>query len=457
MKKQAFLFSAGEYLDSVSFPKPKLDLSGVKYDIQAMEVRLQQIGFTIVKKENAEKADYLPTFSKHTDRCPTDAINIVYFSGHGGHHNGNNYIFPSDFTTLFDSTGEVDESGINIKDIISAFKGKGRLILILDACRNDIGGSKGYYSEMTSAENVYIAYGACFGNSSVGVKNSLSWFTEAICDEILASNIDIDELFTNVRQNISTKHQKQLPSSVNSLLEKVSLHSPFEYDSLDKQVYDFIEKYGDKYNEKHGYFKGEELVFIDAAQYFNIGLLDAYWFYTKVQNKLAEEKGIKMPQVSEAEQKIISFMNLQKGEKHFSFDISHTWYYNGRQIRMGEIPPLPHSMQRKPPELGKEFEVLISAKKDGDTITIFTNLPDDCQISLWYTGSKCLKKHIIFSGKIIINDAKQITRLIIDSNIFNETINTIELFGEKQRNLVGSFVKYHPIYGNYLYYQFDFD
>jgi len=150
-------------------------------------------------------------------------------------------------------------------------------------------------------------------------------------------------------------------------------------------------------------------------------------------------------------------MNLQKGEKHFSFDISHTWYYNGRQIRMGEITPLPHSMQRKPPELGKEFEVLISAKKDGDTITIFTNLPDDCQISLWYTGNKCVKKYVILSGKIIINDAKQITRLIIDSNIFSETINTIELFGEKQRNLVGSLVKYHPIYGNYLYYQFDFD
>ena len=50
MKKQAFLFSAGSYLDSVSYPKPTIDLSGVKYDIDAIEMRLQQIGFSTVKK-----------------------------------------------------------------------------------------------------------------------------------------------------------------------------------------------------------------------------------------------------------------------------------------------------------------------------------------------------------------------------------------------------------------------
>jgi len=37
MQKNAVIFSAGEYLDSCIYPKPTLDLSGVKYDIVAIE------------------------------------------------------------------------------------------------------------------------------------------------------------------------------------------------------------------------------------------------------------------------------------------------------------------------------------------------------------------------------------------------------------------------------------
>ena len=51
MKKNAVLFSAGEYLNSRTFPKPSCDLSGVKYDILAIEKRLKQIGFNVIKKE----------------------------------------------------------------------------------------------------------------------------------------------------------------------------------------------------------------------------------------------------------------------------------------------------------------------------------------------------------------------------------------------------------------------
>lgn len=457
MKKQAFLFSAGEYLDSSSHPKPKLDLPGVKYDIQAMEIRLQQIGFNIIKRENVKKSDYYSTIREYTDRCPIDSINIVYFSGHGGHYNGNNYIFPSDFTTQIESTGNLEKAGININDIISIFKGKGRLVLILDSCRKDVGVSKGYYSEMTSAENVYIAYGANFGDESFAERNSPSWFTEALCDEILTSNIDVDELFTNVRQNVITKHKKQLPSSVNSLLEKVYLYSSFETDSLDKKVYDFVEKYGNEYNEKHGYFMGEELVFIDAAQYFNIGLLDAYWFYTKFQYKTSIEKGIKMPCLSEEESKIITFLNFPKHKKRFMFDVSHTWYYNGRQIRMGEIPPLPPSMQCKLPEPNKEFEVTLSAIKEENNIVIHTNLPDNCKLLIWHNDIISKKECFVSSGKIIICNARKINKIVIDSNVFTDDEYTKSLFGDKNRNLTGQYIKYNPIFGNYIYSKFIFE
>lgn len=145
-------------------------MSGVKYDILAIEKRLKQIGFNVIKKENANKSEYLPVLQQCADKSPSDAIHIVYFSGHGGHYNGKNFIYPSDFTAQYDFTNDIEKASVNIEDIISVFKGKGRLILILDVCRKDFGVSKGYFSEMTYAENVYIAYGTMFQEGSAGVK-----------------------------------------------------------------------------------------------------------------------------------------------------------------------------------------------------------------------------------------------------------------------------------------------
>jgi len=454
MRKKAFLFSAGVYLKSKTLSIN--DLSGVKYDILAMGKRLSQIGFEITKIEDANKTKYIPTIEKGVERLPDDAISIVYFSGHGGHCNGKNYIFPSDFGTQYDISRNIDDAGINIEDIISLFKGKGRLIIILDACRSDdIGLSRGHYSEITFSENVYIAYGTMFQKSSTGIHNGLSWFTEAICDEILTPNIDVDTLFTQVRQNIFTKHYVQIPPSVNALLDKIVLHKELSYDDTDKMVYDFIQKYGDEYTDKFGYFHGDDLIFIDAAQYFDIGLLDAIWKFRKVDNKIYKDKGINVPELPEAESKLVTFLGFTRSPKFFTCDESHTWYYNGRQIRMGEIPPLPPSMQRKLPEVGKEFWVEFKIARQGQCIVIKTNLPDGCEIFIWNNKTKFNQKMVICNSAINIDDAEGVNKVVIDSGVFTSDPVKQQIIGDKGRNLIGEFIKYHPIYGNQLKVTFE--
>lgn len=96
----------------------------------------------------------------------------------------------------------------------------------------------------------------------------------------------MNTLFTRVRQNIFTKHYIQIPSSVNVLFDKIVLHSDVGYDNSDKEVYDFIQRYGDEYTDKYGYFHGDDLIFIDAAQYFDIGLLDVIWKFREVKDFL---------------------------------------------------------------------------------------------------------------------------------------------------------------------------
>lgn len=464
MKKQAILFSAGKYPSTKNI---KIDeLTGVSCDIVAMDKRLTQIGFDVIKKEEAPMADYADVLKCYSEGLSTDSISIIYFSGHGGHYNGKNYIIPSDFCLNFDATRDIDKSCINIQDLIAIFKNKGRLILILDACRKDIGGSKGYFSEMASGENVYIAYGTMFEEEATGIENDISLFTKAICDEILTPNINIDTLFTKVRNNIFTKYGVQLPASVNTLLEPIVLHEETIYDDSDYVVYSFIEKYSAEYDKKYGYFRADDLIFIDAAQYFNISLLDALWKWKKVENKIYKEKGVKIPEVSEAEQKIIWFLGFDRGEKYFTYDLSHTWYYNGRQIRMGEIPPLPESMQKKLPEAGKEINVecivIAYCANEKLYIKVNTNLPDETPLTFTIKGGNYYSQS---SGCVqnneVISDGFAITTLTSDYNIFNVTItcpchNVLPeviqgLFGSDNRNLIGKHIKFNPIYGNTVY------
>lgn len=450
MNKKAILFSAGEYYESRCFDHHLIDLPVVKNDIIAMKKRLIQIGFDVTVKEDAVKDEYYDSLQKQVKTSPKDSIHIVYYSGHGGHSDGKNYIYPVDFTTRYEATNSISESAVNLSDIITIYKNKGRLILIIDACRDELGLSAGYYSEMTFSENVYIAYATMFDKTADPGKGIISWFTEAICDEILCPNIDVDTMFTCVRKNVFFKHGTQIPPSVNALIEPVILHSIDSYSNMDKMVYDFVEKFGDEYTDKYGYFQGEDLIFIDAAQYFNISLLDAIWSYKKVDRTLARKKGIPMPELSENEEKIISFLAFVKSPRFYSFDKTHTWYYKGRQIRMGEIPPLPPSMQQKLPEEGKEIHVRFDVVIKENLIYLKTNLPNGVGIAIKTNIDKAYRITHVENGMITISKDEGVSIIEIDSSLFDLTEESNKIVGTDCRNLVGKYIEHHPIYGNQI-------
>ena len=159
-------------------------------------------------------------------------------------------------------------------------------------------------------------------------------------------------------------------------------------------------------------------------------------------------------------------MGFERGEKFFTYDLSHTWYYNGRQIRMGEIPPLPESMQKKLPEAGKEIYIDCDVMAYWDNeklyIKLNTNLPDETPLTFTIKGEHYYSQS---TGSVqnneAISDGFVITKITTDYNIFNVIItcpchNVLptsikELFGRDNRNLIGKYIKFNPIYGNTVY------
>lgn len=463
MKRQAFLFSAGEYYPSAILPSKVTNLSSPQYDIRAMEKRFKQIGFSVVMKENACRQDYTSILNSHIGNSPKDSIYIVYYSGHGCHSDGCNYILPVDYWQLFEQNGSVSESAIDICGIIELFKDKGRLILILDACRSENQSLNEYFSEMTTGEDVYIAYATQFGDIANGRKEGLSYFTEALCEEILTPNIDVDSMFVSVRQKLLSKHGKQISTSVNCLVNKVILNPHYLYEDMDKRVYDFIERYGEQYNEEYGVWAGEYYVFIDAAQFFDIPLLDVYWMYTKVQVNLALSKGIKMPMLTEAEQKLIDLHHLEMGG--FKQDNTHTWSYRNRKVRMGEIPICPPSLLVSPPENEFVVEIMIDAVVDTSGYVICegeSNLPEGTKVLIslesndiaYRASSKATvdengnfrSERFSYHKASLPKGTYEINLTVPIAAVQPEHVKKI--FGDKGRNLVGDFVETKFVMGN---------
>ena len=113
-------------------------------------------------------------------------------------------------------------------------------------------------------------------------------------------------------------------------------------------------------------------------------------------------------------------------------------------------------MQQKLPEEGKEYYVEFDAKKENDSIVITTNLPEQCEIFIKDNKSKYSKKMTVSNGTIEIKNATDISKVIINSGVFTADVNTQQIIGENCRNLVGKFIKYHPIYGNQIHCIFEF-
>lgn len=122
---------------------------------------------------------------------------------------------------------------------------------------------------------------------------------------------------------------------------------------------------------------------------------------------------------------------------------------------MGEIPPLPASMQPEAPELGKELYVTFDIQKHGNSIIITTNLPDNYILLIKNNLSKNSDRKIVTNGSVMIENAQNISSITIGSAFITDS-SVKEQLGKRARNLLGKYVKYDPVCGNQISAVFNF-
>lgn len=449
MKKRAILFGMFHYIASRSINVSNLPCTEI--DVNTLEKRLKQLNFETYSHMDLCQKDLAQKIHSFAESAPCDSLNIVYFSGHGGHCKGENYLYPVDFGTNIDIGLPIENSAFNLKRIKPQFKRKVKLLIIIDACRTSLTPyTTCNFSEMVAPQDTYIAYATQFGDYS-GCTTSISYFTEALCDNILTPNISIDQLFTNVRATLYLRCGKQISNSVNGLMREVFLNEQVAIDDIGESILRFVDRYGDMYNDKYGVLAGDDLIFIDAAQYYGISVLDAIYKFEKLDG----ERWHVTDNLSENHKKLIAFWNmLSHGLKQDEF---YTWRYRGRPIRLGEIPPLPSDMQKPMPESGKEINVefRLSIKEDG--ICLETNLPDNYKLFGEVNGKHIFPDVTVKSGNARISFPDGVTEVdTIDLRSVSPTVTGVDgaIIGDRGRNLVGQYVKFSPISGNFIKYHY---
>lgn len=435
MKKRALLLGVQDYLSPIT------KVTSAKNDVEALKYKLNQLGFEIETIINCTYEEIQCSIMKFLDSAPCDSINIVYFTGHGFHYKGLNYLAPVDFTL----GKSIEKNGYDVNDIVNQSHKKITKIIIVDACRNNF--AESYSGDFTQTfslpQDTYIAYATQFGTVASYTTFGLSHFTQSICNNILEPNLSVNELFEVVRDDLNKKGYPQISNCMSGLRNKTILNKKADTNNIEKDIYNYIEENGDRYEKISGYVAGEYEIFIDASQKFEISLLDVYYNYSKVQSQNHH-----IDLLPEAENKLITFFIMKKSE-YFSMDSNHTWFYKERKIRMGEIPPLPKSMEKLKPVESMEIVVNIDWNIKDNLLKVSTNLPNGFILHLNTDKTKSFITSEVNNYQCFFQIEENTRKIEISSPITSIMKNLDKnIVGEKGRNLVGKFVEFEPIYGN---------
>jgi formylglycine-generating enzyme required for sulfatase activity len=151
--------------NSYQYVKP---LYNAVADAHLFRQELEARGFSVVYLENATRHEMNNGIEEFLGKLSTDAISVVFYSGHGVQINNTNYLLPTDLQA--DKPSDVINDGIELGRLMertSQMQTKFTLAVI-DACRNNpfredgraIGTNKGLAPPLGEASGIMIVYAA---------------------------------------------------------------------------------------------------------------------------------------------------------------------------------------------------------------------------------------------------------------------------------------------------------
>lgn len=187
-------------------------------DARAIAESLRVLGFQVDEHHNLDLKAMRKAVRAFEDSLNVDDIALVFYAGHGAEVDGENYLIPTDAN--FYSGDDVEDEAFPLERVLDSLDdAQARLkIIILDACRdNPFKGQRGGggLAEMKLSRNfrpvannneargTFIAFATSpEETASDGGRRNHSPYTAALLQHINTPDIEIEEVFKRVREDV---------------------------------------------------------------------------------------------------------------------------------------------------------------------------------------------------------------------------------------------------------------
>jgi hypothetical protein len=185
-------------------------------DARALKRELEIRGFQTVYRENATRRNMNDAIEEFLGKLSTDAIGLVYFSGHGVQINSANYLIPTDLQA--EKEADVANDGIDLGkllDRMAQIQPRFSLVVI-DACRDNpfhgrsIGASKGLAPPLSNAEGVMVVYAAGANQQALDRLSSADTdpnglFTREFIKAMRKPGLNVQDMLTEIKLAVIQK------------------------------------------------------------------------------------------------------------------------------------------------------------------------------------------------------------------------------------------------------------
>lgn len=194
------------------------------HDAEDMARALENLGFTVVRAQDADLKRMKQAIEEFASRLTPDGVALFYYAGHGVQVKGENYLIPLDADIK--SENEVSYAAVNANEVLAKFESArtGVGIAILDACR-DNPFSRSFRSQqkglasIDAPKGVLIAYATAPGRTAQDGSDRNGIYTSQLLKVLQEPNIKVEDVFKRVRVGVTNAtNGEQLPWEASSLV-----------------------------------------------------------------------------------------------------------------------------------------------------------------------------------------------------------------------------------------------
>ena len=193
-------------------------------DARAMAIRLQQLGFTVIKRENASMEEMMSAVRDFGNQIKNGGIGLFYYAGHGVQSKGINYLLPIDAN--ISNEDELATRAYNANEVLEKMDtAKNRInLVILDACRDNPfarsfrSASRGLAGMETAPRGTLVAYATSPGSTAADGTGANGLYTEQLLAAMADPGVKVEDVFKRVREGVQERSGgKQTPWEMSSI------------------------------------------------------------------------------------------------------------------------------------------------------------------------------------------------------------------------------------------------